>query len=360
MPDPVAIRIGPIEIRWYGIMIMLGVLAATFIAYREARRRREDPDHVWQMFPWALIGGILGARLGWVVASFGSIPQTPLPVLGIELPWPFRILAIWEGGLSMQGVIVGGVIAVILYTRRYGLSFFKWTDIIIPGVALAQAIGRWGNYFNQEAFGAKTDLPWGIPIDVERQRAVAGPDFPADPNARFHPTFAYEMVWNLLNFGLLMWLGRQRRFRLLEGDLLWIYLIFYSIGRYFIEELRVDSAMLGEGLKIPQLVAILTVVIAWAAIIWRHRPGSTARPAYQGATAAEERRAMAARSATGRSEAAAPAPTSRVRRLPASIVDGKVAREAQLETNPSAAPPRPPTTSAGAPSAEAASESSAG
>ena len=275
MPDRVAFRIGDIVVHWYGIMIMLGVLLASYLSLREAKRRGEDPDHVWQLFPWVLIAGILGARLGWVLPSMGNLSHDPLVVFGAQLPWQFRVFAIWEGGISIQGAVVGGALAVWLYCRGYNLRFLKWADIIVPGLALAQAIGRWGNYFNQEAFGSPTTLPWGIQISEQRQIEVAGIQ---NPNAatRFHPTFAYEMIWDLLNFGLLTWLGRQRRFRLLEGDLLWVYLIFYSVGRIAIEEIRVDSALVG-GLRAPQVVALLTIAFAWTMFIWRRRPGSNAR-----------------------------------------------------------------------------------
>src|SRR5215212_2492691 len=198
MPSREAFHIGPftigsftidIPVYWYGIMIMLGVVAASFISYREAKRRNEDPEHVWQMFPWVLISGIVGARLGFILVNLGN----PLYSQNVG-----NILAIWTGGLSIQGAIIGGALAVIIYCNRSRLSVFKWGDIVAPGLALAQAIGRWGNYFNQEAFGSPTTLPWGIPISVQRQREVAGQEF--GPNVRFHPTFAYEMVWDLLNF----------------------------------------------------------------------------------------------------------------------------------------------------------------
>jgi len=275
LPERVAFYIGSIPVHWYGIMIMLGVLIASYLSYRDAQRRKEDPEHVWQLFPWVLIAGIIGARLGWVLPSLGNLSQEPLLVFGASLPWQFRVFAIWEGGLSIQGAVVGGALAVWLYCRGYGLRFLKWGDIIVPGLAVAQAVGRWGNFFNQEAFGTPTTLPWGIPINERRQTEVAGIQNP-NIDTRFHPTFAYEMVWDLLNFGLLIWLGRQRRFRLLEGDLLWVYLIFYSLGRIAIEQIRVDSALVG-GLRAPQVVALITVAFAWSMFIYRRRPGSNAR-----------------------------------------------------------------------------------
>src|SRR5437868_10281343 len=272
MPPREAFHIGPfhlgsltidIPVYWYGIMIMLGVIAASFISYRQARRRGEDPEHVWQMFPWVLVAGIVGARLGFVLSKLNDPPPGG---------WNFsNIFAIWTGGLSIQGSVIFGALAVIVYCNRNHLSFFKWGDIIVPGLALAQAIGRWGNYFNQEAFGKPTTLPWGIPISTERQQEVAGQVYGA--NVRFHPTFAYEMIWDVLNFGLLMWLGRQKRIRLREGDLFWIYMVVYSIGRFAIESIRVDSARV-QGIAVPQIVAILSIILGWALFLYNHRPGS--------------------------------------------------------------------------------------
>ena len=244
-------------------MIMLGVIVASWISYQEAKRRGEDPEHVWQMFPWVLVAGIVGARLGFILVSLGD-----------ERYRDFRnIIAIWTGGLSIQGAVIGGALAVIIYCWRSRISFFKWGDVIVPGLALAQAIGRWGNYFNQEAFGTPTTLPWGIPISVQRQREVAGQEF--GPDVRFHPTFAYEMILDLANFGLLMWLGRQRRFKLLQGDLIWVYLVVYSVGRFAIEAIRVDSAKVGT-IAVPQIFALIGVLIGWGMFIWRHRPNSDA------------------------------------------------------------------------------------
>ena len=320
LPEREAIRIGPIVIHWYGIMIMLGVLAGALVAYREARRRREDPEHVWGLFPWALIAGILGARVAFVIANLGDPRYHDIR----------NIIAIWEGGLSMHGVIIGGVLAFLLYCWRYRLSVYRWFDIAIPGVALGQAIGRWGNYFNQEAFGEPTTLPWGIPISVQRQQEVAGRVY--GENVRFHPTFAYEMLWDLINFGVLMWLGRQKKIRLVEGDLMWVYLIFYSIGRFAIESLRVDSAMMGD-IKIPQLASVVALLVGWGMIIWRHRPGSNARPSLVNLPEEEQQRLLAAtRTAQPQSR-----PAFRVRRVPVNA--SRAAQDVPAET--ANAHPRP-------------------
>lgn len=311
-PSREAFHIGPIHIGnftidipiyWYGIVIMLGVIVASWLAYREARRRGQDPEHVWQMFPWVLIAGIVGARAGFVLVSLGDPRYQNIG----------NMLAIWTGGLSIQGAVIGGALAVIIYCKLNHLSFFEWADIIVPGVALAQAIGRWGNYFNQEAFGQPTTLPWGIPISVQRQQEVAGVDQARNwgPNTRFHPTFAYEMIWDLLNFGLLMWLGRQKRFKLKEGDLLWVYLVVYSVGRFVIESIRVDSAKV-SGIPVPQIVALLTIVVAWGFFLYRHRPGSPVPYSLVNLPDAEREELIAAQSGP------VPQP-SRLRRVPVSL-----------------------------------------
>ena len=331
MPNREAFRIGPFDIwgfhidipvYWYGIMIMLGVIVASFIAFREARRRGEDPDHVWQMFPWILIAGILGARLGFILSQIGDPAYQDFG----------RWIDIRQGGLSIQGAVVGGILALSFYCWRYKLSFFKWADIIVPGLAIAQGIGRLGNYFNQEAFGSQCDLPWCIPIAPDRQREVAGIQNP-DPNARFHPTFAYEMFWNFALAGLLLWLGRQKRFRLREGDLLWVYLIGYSIGRFIIEQIRVDSATIGD-IKTPALIALLTIVVGWTALIIRHRPSSTVPYSEANLPDSERRKYAAHRGGAADAYAvetgASRKHTSRVRRVQAPLDSGPARPTGQL------------------------------
>ena len=265
-PSPILLQIGPLALRWYSVMIVLGAIAAAWIANREARRRGQDPEHVWQLLPPVLILGIIGARLGWVVVSLKEIQD--------KGGWEHAFF-VWEGGLSIQGAVIGGLIAAAFYTRRHALDFFEWTDIVIPGVALAQAIGRWGNYFNQELFGAPCTQPWCIPISDAVLSSQAKYAQYVGQGIHFAPTFAYEMIWNLINFALLMWLGRQSRMELRTGDLFWVYGIFYSLGRFFLEDVRLDSALV-NGLKAPQVFAFITIIICWGALIWRHRPGSTA------------------------------------------------------------------------------------
>lgn len=336
-PSREAFHIGPFQIGdfridvpvyWYGIMIMLGVIVASWLSYREAKRRGEDPEHVWQMFPWVLIAGVVGARLGFILPNLGD-PRY------LEIG---NIVSIWTGGLSIQGAVIGGALAIIIYCNRNRISFFKWGDIIVPGLALAQAIGRWGNFFNQEAFGQPTTLPWGIPISRERQQEVAGIDQSSawTADTRFHPTFAYEMIWDLLNFGLLMWLGRQKRFKLLEGDLIWVYLVVYSVGRFFIEAIRVDSAKVA-GIAAPQAVALLTIIVAWGFFLYRHRPGTRVPVSLVNVPDAErERYTRGARTRARRAEG-----ESRIRRVPTTVLTSK-APEAEAAAR-SSAPASPET-----------------
>lgn len=271
-PSPIIFQIGPFTLRWYGVFIVLAAVLASWIAAREARRRGEDPDHVWQALPLVLIAGIIGARLGFVIARFSDFTADPI-----------RMFYVWEGGLSIQGGFVAGILALLIYVRRNKLSFWRWADIGIVGVPLGQAIGRWGNYFNQEAYGEPCSDPWCIPISPERRPGAMGltrPDgtpYPADygasSNYHFAPTFAYEMIWDLGTFGALLWLSRTRRIPLREGDLLLIYSVLYSLGRFFIEGIRLDSAG-ASGLRFPQLFALATIIISWALFIYRHRPGT--------------------------------------------------------------------------------------
>lgn len=268
--DKVAFTIGSIEVRWYGIIIAFGALLAALLSTRVARQRGENPDHIWQVFPWALIGGIIGARLGFFISS-------PQDFKGWDSLNP---LSGGFQGLSIQGAVVGGIIACWIYSRFSKLPLFRLMDIAAPGIALAQGIGRLGNYVNQEAYGSQCDDNNSLCVVIDN------PPAPYKPGSRFQPTFAYEMVWDFMNAGVVYWLNQprqQQRFGLRDGDVFWIYAIIYSIGRFIIESIRIDSAMAG-GAKIPQLFAIATIVVAAAFIAYAHRTRGGAQLA--GATVA--------------------------------------------------------------------------
>lgn len=268
--NPIAFQIGPFAVRWYGLLIVTGILVAAYVATREARRRGEDPEHVWNGLILCLVGGIIGARLYHVFSS---------PADG-SLGWwyyrqnPIAILKIWEGGLAIYGAVVGGAIGLWIYTRWAKLKFFRWADVAAPGLLLAQAIGRWGNFANQELYGPPTDLPWGIYIAPERR-------LPGLENyERFHPVFLYESLFCLLGFILFMIFARRWAPRLRDGDVFFAYLIYYPFGRFFIEMLRPDAWKLG-GLAAAQVFAIIAVVIGAAGIAINHlrKQATPAEPA---------------------------------------------------------------------------------
>lgn len=270
-PDPILVHIGPLAIRWYGILIVGGALAAAYVATFEARRRRENPDHVWNVLVWTLLLGIIGARLYHVF----STPQGTSRNFAYYLANPVDILKIWEGGLGIYGAIAGGVLAIVIYTWRNNLNIWRWLDIAAPGVLLAQAIGRWGNFFNQELYGPPTTLPWGIPITDVAQRLPPYNDltlYPLD-TTRFHPNFLYESLWNLLGFILLMWGIRRFSSWLRDGDVISLYLIIYPLGRIFVEALRPDAWTI-YGIPAAQIVSIVSILLGVGLMVWRHQTGA--------------------------------------------------------------------------------------
>ncbi len=275
--DGIAFEIGPLVFRWYGLLIVGGALVAAWVSSLEARHRGQNPEHVWDVFVWALLGGILGARLYHVFSSPANVdtgpyyyfverPFTTISVLGASIPFP-SALAIWEGGLGIYGAILGGALVVILYARRHGLYLPTWLDIGSVGLLTGQVIGRWGNYFNQELYGEPTTLPWGIPIDVDR-RLPQYADLPTD--TRFHPTFLYESLWNAVALVALLWISRRYRNRLRPGDLYSLYLIAYGLGRFLVEFQRPDAWAIA-GLPTAQWISI-AIALLGALLIWRrHR-----------------------------------------------------------------------------------------
>lgn len=261
--DSQGITIGILSIRFYGIVLMLGALAAAYMASVEAKRRGEDSEIVWDGLIWVLVGGIIGARI-WHILT----PPPSMVALGFTtkyyLTHPLDAIAIWNGGLGIVGAIVGGFLAIYFYARKKKLNLLVWLDIVAPGLALGQAIGRWGNFINQELYGAPTNLPWAIFIDPDRRL----PGF--ENYAYYHPTFLYESLWNLANMGILLWLGRQRKLRLKPGDILLTYLVIYPVGRFLIEFLRLDSSEVA-GINANQALMLVVALVALVVLIIRHR-----------------------------------------------------------------------------------------
>lgn len=227
--DPFAFEVAGIGIRWYAIFILAGIVAAVVLIRWLAVRRGMDPEFPLDVAPWMVGAGIVGARLTYVLLRIDYFSAHPDQALNIRL-----------GGLSIHGALAGGALVLWWFCRRRGQSLLAWADLIVAGVALGQAIGRWGNWANQEAFGRPTDLPWGLAISPEhRPPAFAGA-------ATFHPTFLYESLFNLANAALLTWVALAiGRGRLRPGDGLWTYCVTYGVGRLLVEHLRIDSLYVG-------------------------------------------------------------------------------------------------------------------
>jgi phosphatidylglycerol:prolipoprotein diacylglycerol transferase len=268
-PDPIAFRI-PLPgddwpVYWYGLMITLGALLGATLASREAARRGINPDHVWNALIVVLVTGLVGARLYHVLSS----PAGSSINFAYYRDNPVEIVAFWKGGLRGLGIfggLVGGLFGLWLYCLWADLSLREMADLAAPGVALGQAIGRWGNYFNQELYGFPTSLPWGIRIDPIN-RLSQFQDLPAEQ--LFHPSFLYESLWNLMVMFLLLYLARNWGDRMARGDLVLVYAAAYSLGRYFVELERPDAWRVGE-IPVAQAIAIAVILISAVALLVRH------------------------------------------------------------------------------------------
>lgn len=230
-------------------MIALGVTAAIVVAVIEAKRRGQSTDHLLNMALLIIPLGIIGARLYHVIDEWDFYSQNPGRIIG-------------GSGLGIFGAIIGGAIGLIIYTRWKKLSTLEWTDIIAPGLILAQAIGRWGNFFNQELYGYPTDLPWGIYIDPAHR--LAG----YEASSHFQPLFLYESVWNVAGCVLLLVAARKLKQRLLNGDIFFAYVIYYSVGRFYLEGLKIDVWTLG-GVPTARWVSGIAIIVSIAVIAFR-------------------------------------------------------------------------------------------
>ena len=271
--DPILIHItSDFGIHWYGILIVTGVTLGAFYASWRAKQDSEDPDHVWNGLIVAVILAIVGARLYHVFSE----PAGGMVGWSYYRQHPIEILYIWHGGLGIYGAIVGGVLGVVIYAWRAQLRPLQWLDYGAPGLALGQAIGRWGNFINQELYGPPTNASWGLIIDPQH-RIIPYNDLAAyPPDTLFHPTFLYESLWALLLFVTLALIARRWKDRLLDGDIFLGYIIGYPLGRFFVEYLRPDAWRLGP-IAAAQLFAIISVVAGVALLIVRHaRPRATA------------------------------------------------------------------------------------
>ncbi|MCV2394788.1 prolipoprotein diacylglyceryl transferase [Actinotalea sp. M2MS4P-6] len=253
--------LGPLPIRAYALAIMVGIVAAIIITQRRWVARGGDSDTVLEIAFWAVPFGIVGGRIYHVITS----PDAYFGVGGD----PVRALFIWEGGLGIWGAVALGAVGAWIGCRRQGVRFAVFADSLAPGLLVAQAIGRLGNWFNQELFGGPTTLPWGLRIDPD------SPTFPSQypPDTLFHPTFLYELLWNLAGAGVLVW--ADRKFKLGHGRVFWLYVMIYTTGRLWIEMVRIDPAHTFLGLRINVWTSILVGLGALVAfvVVGRRHPG---------------------------------------------------------------------------------------
>ncbi|AEE45940.1 prolipoprotein diacylglyceryl transferase [Cellulomonas fimi] len=252
-------HLGPFPVRAYAIAILIGIVVAVVITRRRWAERGGDPDTVLDIVFWAVPFGIVGGRLYHVVSS-------PQAYFG-EGGEPLRALYVWEGGLGIWGAIALGAVGAWIGARRNGVRLAPFADALAPALLVAQAIGRLGNWFNQELFGGPTTLPWGLRIDDAHLPAGF------ESGTLFHPTFLYEIVWNLAGAALLVW--ADRRFRLGYGRVFWLYVVVYTTGRLWIEMLRIDPAndILGVRLNVwTSLIVGLGALVAFV-VVGRRHPG---------------------------------------------------------------------------------------
>jgi phosphatidylglycerol:prolipoprotein diacylglycerol transferase len=282
--NPVIFELGPFSLHWYGVFIVGGAVLATWVAARYAVKAGENPDHVWNMLAWALIIGIIGARLYHVF----STPADGAAGWDYYKENPLDIINFWEGGfrgLGIYGGLVAGTLAIVVYAWYNKLNILKYLDFIAPNVLLAQAIGRMGNFVNQELYGPPTDLPWAfhinpsfpcqVPQELPDPNWICGwSNLPQEAivwygNFGFHPTFFYEALWSLAAWVVLTLLYRYGGQRLRLGDGVLLYFIAYPLGRFWVEMFRPDAWVMGT-LATAQWIAIGSVVICTILLISRH------------------------------------------------------------------------------------------
>ncbi|MFP4008582.1 MAG: prolipoprotein diacylglyceryl transferase [Spirulinaceae cyanobacterium] len=255
-PGPIIFELGPLTIRWYGLLIAIAVLLGVTLSQYLAQKRQVNPELIGDFAIWMVIAAIPSARLYYVLFEWQQYAQNPQD-----------IIAIWKGGIAIHGAILGGTIAALIFARLNRISFWQIADLVAPSLILGQAIGRWGNFFNSEAFGAPTDLPWKLYIPpANRPPELIQYEY-------FHPTFLYESLWNIMVFVLLMALffwGLRHRGRLKVGTLFLTYAIAYSSGRIWIEGLRTDSLMVGP-LQVAQLVSLAEMIFGVVGLFWLYK-----------------------------------------------------------------------------------------
>lgn len=257
--DPVAFSLGPLDIRWYGVIIAFGMVAGYIIANREAVKRNMPEGMFTDLMFYIILFSLIGARLYYVVFNWDYYSVNPASIIMVN-----------EGGMAIHGGLIGGFLAGVIYCKRKNLSFFQVADIAAPSILLGQAIGRWGNFMNQEAHGGEVSRQFleslRLPEFIINQMYIDG--------AYYHPTFLYESVWSIIGVIILILIRPKLRI----GQTVLLYLIYYSAGRFFIEGMRTDSLMIGELLRAAQVISVLTIILA--AAVWVYRSVKMDLPKY--------------------------------------------------------------------------------
>lgn len=263
---PTGFQVGPFTIQYYGVVILVGITAALLLTSWRAKKQGKTLDFLLDALPWLFLGSVVGARI-WHILT----PPDSMIARGITtryyLTHLLEALAIWKGGVGIIGAVLGGALVLWLYARRKGESAAIWLDILAPGIALAQAFGRWGNFINQEVYGLPTDLPWAIFIDAQHRL----PGY--NQVARYHPLFLYESLWSLLNMAFLLTIQAKFGDKLKSGSLFSLYVVFYGIGRIGLEFLRLDKSS-WQGVNLNQIAMSLVVIIASILLYNRQRSQS--------------------------------------------------------------------------------------
>lgn len=253
--DKVFLQLGPLSIKWYGVLIGVGVLLGLWLAIREGKRRGVHEDTFMDIVLIAIPSAILGARIYYVLFNLDYYSKHL-----IEIP------QIWSGGLAIHGGLIGAFIASYFIAKKKGVSFWKLADIAAPSILVGQMLGRWGNFMNQEAHGGEVSRSFleglHLPEWIINQMYING--------SYYHPTFLYESMWSLLGIIVLLSL---RKLNLRRGEIFLTYLIWYSVGRYFIEGLRTDSLMLTETIRMAQFISILIILVAIIILVYRRIKG---------------------------------------------------------------------------------------
>lgn len=268
--NPVALQLGPLKVHWYGLILGSAVLVALLLCIREAKKHGIAADTFLDLVLYGVPFGIIGGRLYYVIFEWEYYSQHPA-----------SIFKVWEGGLAIHGALIAAVIVAIVFCRKRNLSFWRIVDIAAPQLILAQGIGRWGNFMNQEAHGGPVERSFlenlNLPEFIINQMYIYNPNPGEGLQAGYyyhHPTFLYESLWNVLGFIVLISI---RKLNLRLGELFFSYVIWYSFGRFFIEGMRTDSLMLTDTLRVAQLISLGLIAVAVTMIIVRRKTGHVER-----------------------------------------------------------------------------------